>query len=1250
MLMIEVVATIPHLEASMDFDAFAPLESVENVISRERYPLRWALNQVTIARVSLARQQGAHSSHASFARAALERALTILQHSRYLPEYQQAIDLLSIARGERRNPTEQTRMQHIRELQSGQRSAGAIHILKALALLDIVQVVFLPEERLKRIAIGVFKLEASDWYNSLNELCHSGWLKRIAPTNDGQMPLIRTAPQPYARYLNETGIYTASNRDLDNDLAQLIKVLSSDPVDTGTLARLSTGYVHNLARVDSSRVTSLALRGVETAAKALANQPEKLTGAARRAAEIHTHLALAHEMQPFGDPVQHIETAIREGRYALHRQSTYLYPLDRVRTLLQLARHYRTRLRESRSENIEHAIAYLEEAHSMLDPDIFPQMMGCCLTELAEAYLLRERDDRDENIQRCVEYALQAIDILHCTNHPKDWVTPHILAGTAYVRWNYGSHYRNFRAANYHFNIAREEYQRKNRPLDWLLVQMRLCEMYTRYGDDSDSFAKAIAHGREAVDTFDDFEYGSLAYSAYWVEANYHLGRAYQAAAPFFAERDYATKTIEHLQMAMPGWLREANPLDYRSVQLAIAETEADRGRWAKASEAYDEALNAEDELVVLGPSVYSRDALLRSGRDVAARAGYVLAKTGRWSDAIVGIERARVRDLAAAIMFDNAAPEYVNDPDQQRRLREAKDAMIAAQRSVNAYSVTGFEQHRPEYLRATAEYHAAQQKYNQVIDEIRLVGESNVFSRTPLTSDTIFAAARQIGERHAIVYLMATPWGGMALAAYHGQCAPPLELPGLTSERMDSLCANYLDGAHDKIIGGLAYAQTTNALQLLRRWHGRTPRESATHLWVQCAESNVTSTLNEAVQEVLEYKRFAELADKPYLTSRPDSEERAELEKYQSLAKQFESLGGTLSQHFLQIELKRAIQAIEPELKRLGDWLADRNISSVTLVTCGQLTMLPLAVILGQHPRLVDKVPISITPGARVMVPRPTPSPPRSGVRSLGDTTPLAHPLPWSRRQAQLIEHIFKEGGVPSEKKVGDDATRSWLIQALRESQIVDASCHGVWDGSDILRSHLVLANEEWLSVRDILGRVVDLYGLRLVMLSACQLGVIDLNGARDEMRNLATAMLQAGAQAVLAAQWPVDDHATFLLLTRFTQEWQPQYQSESPAAALARAQKWLREATYNDIAKWKASYRNEYIPATSEQVLQEQEFGVPLRGSDLTAWHPRTPTDESIKDIEALVYNRATSGDDPGECPYADPIFWAGFQIIGW
>ena len=108
---------------------------------------------------------------------------------------------------------------------------------------------------------------------------------------------------------------------------------------------------------------------------------------------------------------------------------------------------------------------------------------------------------------------------------------------------------------------------------------------------------------------------------------------------------------------------------------------------------------------------------------------------------------------------------------------------------------------------------------------------------------------------------------------------------------------------------------------------------------------------------------------------------------------------------------------------------------------------------------------------------------------------------------------------------------------------------------------------------------------------------------------------MLQSGVKAVLASLWSVDDRATFLLMVRFAQEWFPKLDNESPSAALARAQSWLRTVTNRELLAWHATT----VPTVTEEERRgvgaeismsynKQEKGQELLGKSLLGGDPRT------------------------------------------
>jgi CHAT domain-containing protein len=249
---------------------------------------------------------------------------------------------------------------------------------------------------------------------------------------------------------------------------------------------------------------------------------------------------------------------------------------------------------------------------------------------------------------------------------------------------------------------------------------------------------------------------------------------------------------------------------------------------------------------------------------------------------------------------------------------------------------------------------------------------------------------------------------------------------------------------------------------------------------------------------------------------------------------------------------------------------------------------------------------------------------------------------LPWAEAEALTVTDLAARLGWPASARVKGQATRDWLLQALEQGQVVTAACHGVFDQQDVLRSRLLLARGETLTLADLLSRVADLRGLRLLLLSGCQTALLDVRGARDEVQSLAAGMLQAGAQAVLGVLWPVEDEAAYLLTVRFVQEWLPRLEIEPPAAALARAQQWLRTVTHRDLRSWRA----EALPGAGRAAergahpLSQRGRLRRVRGRGL-----RLELHEAERRLRAQA-----SGEEPDACPFANPIHWAGFHLIGW
>jgi CHAT domain-containing protein len=139
----------------------------------------------------------------------------------------------------------------------------------------------------------------------------------------------------------------------------------------------------------------------------------------------------------------------------------------------------------------------------------------------------------------------------------------------------------------------------------------------------------------------------------------------------------------------------------------------------------------------------------------------------------------------------------------------------------------------------------------------------------------------------------------------------------------------------------------------------------------------------------------------------------------------------------------------------------------------------------------------------------------------------------------------------------LGAQARKANLLPWMRHARILHLATHGYWHvlGEN---SFVVLAGgpeppgANALFARDVMEQPLQ---AELVVLSACQTGL----GAPhpDSYIGLPQAFSIAGARAVLASLWPVDDLATLRLMKSFYAELA---RGASPATALHRAQRALR------------------------------------------------------------------------------------------
>ena len=174
--------------------------------------------------------------------------------------------------------------------------------------------------------------------------------------------------------------------------------------------------------------------------------------------------------------------------------------------------------------------------------------------------------------------------------------------------------------------------------------------------------------------------------------------------------------------------------------------------------------------------------------------------------------------------------------------------------------------------------------------------------------------------------------------------------------------------------------------------------------------------------------------------------------------------------------------------------------------------------------------------------------------------------------------------------------------------------ACHGAFDPREPLDSALYLASGDQLGLRELLDGNLNLSSQILAVLSACQTGITEFTRIPDEVIGLPAGFLQAGVPGVVATLWPVNDQSTAVLVAEFYRLLIAERQD--PATALARARRYLRDATAGELAEW---FERRY-----------DDSG----GTDVAAY-------EAAADLR--------SRPDPEDRPYTDPVYWAGCSNSG-
>lgn len=143
------------------------------------------------------------------------------------------------------------------------------------------------------------------------------------------------------------------------------------------------------------------------------------------------------------------------------------------------------------------------------------------------------------------------------------------------------------------------------------------------------------------------------------------------------------------------------------------------------------------------------------------------------------------------------------------------------------------------------------------------------------------------------------------------------------------------------------------------------------------------------------------------------------------------------------------------------------------------------------------------------------------------------------------------------------NDRIASAEDKALTRSGLIMSGANHILEGEELPNN----VEDGILTAKEIAE--VDLRGLDLVVLSACQTGLGDISQG-EGVFGLQRGFKKAGAKTILMSLWEVDDKATQILMTQF---YKNLLAGQSKRQSLLSAQKYLREVEggiYNNQKYW--------------------------------------------------------------------------------
>ena len=1037
-----------------------------------------------------------------------------------------------------------------------------------------------------QIALSVFTFEAfpQDWANIKNSIAvaYSNRIKGDKSENLEQA--ILACQQALQFYILETFPYEWAilQNNLINLYRERIRGDKAENLEQAIMAakealkiRTFEDFPHEWAMTQNNLATAYLYRIREDRGENL----EQAILACQEALKVYTvdafpyewatlqnNLALAYRDRIKGDRAKNLETSITACQKSLQIYRFDDFPVDWARIQDIMATAYSDRIRDDRAENLEIAITYYQEALKVRTFEDFPIDWADTKNNLGNAYSDRIRGDRAENLEIAITYYQEALKVRTFEDFPIDWaVTTHNL-GNAYSDRIRGDRAENLEIAITYYQEALKVRTFEDFPIDWAMTQNNLGNTYRDRirGNKSENIEQAITYLQEAlkVRTFEDFPLD-------WAMTQNNLAIAYRNRIKKDRIKNLE-KAIFFYQEALKVYNLDTFSHDWAKIQnnLGVA-------YWQKMRK--DETENFQKAIMSF------KNALkIRTKKDDpfnCLQTAYNLANlhyeqkqwqpaTEAYNIAIEAVENARLEAFnpqSRQEVLSNAIDVFHRIVEAYLNLNQPEKALEYIERSKGRNLVELMTQKalKPQGVDQEIIDKLAELKQQVVNEQIRLQHQSinqNLVrsdNLTPYVQDQSYLKEYQ-QELDDFIEKEITPYDENFKLTQKVQPIPFKEIKSLTD---DSTCLLqwYITG--EKILAFIVSANET-----VKVWQSS-----------EDDRNQLINTLNNYIQLY-----YSEKGKQEWINKLPNL------------------------------------------LRNFADILNINHIISLIPETCQRLIIIPHwflhilpihALPINKNYILQDKYDIQYAPSCQLL--QITKQRPLNQLTNLFAIQNPRKDLIFTDLEVNMISSLFSQKEIIAK----DNAVENTVTNKIKvaESHCYHFSCHGSFNPDNPLDSSLLLANKDELTLGEIFE--LDFKKSRLVVLSACETGLIDLNSISDEYIGLPAGFLFAGSSSVVSSLWTVSDLSSSFLIMKFYEIILDKTQSITIPVALKMAQNWLRNLTVQEFDKLLEKYQLEI-----NKILEQLTPGKKLIFK---------------KQIE-LTRKR-------GNYPFTNPYYWSAFFASG-